>query len=302
MTNTLLYIATVLIWGSTWLAIKFQLGSVAPEVSVAYRFLLAAGLLFAWGAFRRARFGYPLRAHLIFVLLGLFLFSANYLLFYFATERLTTGLVAVVFSTIVAMNMVNGRILFGRRSEARVVFGAVLGFMGICVVFWPELVAFDLARSGTIGLLLSVVATYLASLGNMASARLQGDGVPVLQGNAWGMLYGAVLQIGFALARGSSFGFDPSPAYLGSLLYLAVFGSVIAFTCYLTLLGRIGADRAAYAAVLFPVVALGLSTVFEDFQWTQHAVLGVGLILIGNILVLGRPFRTGFRRRREAGT
>ncbi len=288
MTNVLLYVATVLIWGSTWLAIKFQLGVVAPEVSVAYRFLLAAAILFAWGAWRRVGFSYPMRAHLRFALLGFLLFSTNYLLFYFATARLTTGLIAVVFSTIVAWNIVNGRLVFGRRSETRVKFGAALGFLGICIVFWPELKAFDLARAGTVGLLLSVVATYSASLGNMVSAHLQVEGYPILQGNAWGMLYGALMQLTFALARGIPFAFDPSPAYMGSLLYLAVFGSVIGFGCYLTLLGRIGADRAGYAAVLFPVVALCLSTLFEDFSWTYGAYLGVVLIMLGNVLVLGR--------------
>jgi drug/metabolite transporter (DMT)-like permease len=102
------------------------------------------------------------------------------------------------------------------------------------------------------------------------------------------MLYGALMQLTFALARGIPFAFDPSPAYMGSLLYLAVFGSVIGFGCYLTLLGRIGADRAGYAAVLFPVVALCLSTLFEDFSWTYGAYLGVVLIMLGNVLVLGR--------------
>ena len=122
----------------------------------------------------------------------------------------------------------------------------------------------------------------------MASARNQKAGIPVVQGNAFGMAYGALFTFAVALVRGVPFAFDGSPAYLLSLFYLALFATVFGFGCYLTLLGRIGADRAAYASVVFPVVALGLSTVFEDFRWTAPAFAGVALILLGNVVVLAR--------------
>lgn len=288
MGNLLLYGATVLIWGSTWLAITFQLGSVAPAVSVAYRFALAAVLLFAWAIWRALPLRFGARDHGFMALLGLTLFSVNYVLFYFASQSLTSGLVAVVFSTIIVMNIVNGWLFLHRRPSGRTVLGAAVGLVGIALVFWPELAAFDLARAGSLGLVLSVAATAVASLGNTISARNQANGLPVLQVNAFGMAYGAAFQVVFALVRGDSFGFDPAPSYWLSLLYLSVFGSIIAFGCYLRLLGRIGADRAAYAAVMFPVVALALSTLFEGFVWTPGTLAGVGLTVIGNVLVIAR--------------
>ncbi len=296
MTVALLYIGTVLIWGSTWLAIKFQLGVVAPEVSIAYRFAIAAAVLLVYCVTRGRPMRFSLGDHMAMALLGLLLFSANYFVFYLATGYMTTGLVAVIFSGIVVTNIIFGAILLGNPIRPRVALGAVFGVGGLTVVFWPEVNSFDLARDGSLGLLLCIAGTVLASLGNMVSANNQRRGLPVLQANAYGMSYGAVFIAAFAVAGGREFNFDPNPAYLGSLLYLAVFGSVFAFGFYLTLLGRIGADRAAYATVLFPIIALGLSTVFEDFQWSTGALAGMVLVLGGNVLVL-----TGNRKRATLG-
>jgi drug/metabolite transporter (DMT)-like permease len=216
------------------------------------------------------------------------LFSINYIIFYFASFYLTSGLVAVAFSTIIVMNIAFGAMLLGAPIRPRVAWGAMLGLGGLILVFWPDLAAFDTSGPGLIGLGLSLIATVSASLGNVASARNQRAGIPVIQGNAFGMAYGAAFTTLVALLRGVPFDFDPAPLYVGSLLYLALFASVFAFGCYLTLLGRIGADRAAYVSVVFPVVALGLSTIFEDFEWTALAFAGVALILLGNIVVLTR--------------
>jgi drug/metabolite transporter (DMT)-like permease len=133
-----------------------------------------------------------------------------------------------------------------------------------------------------------LLATWFASLGNIVSARDQQNGIPVVQTNAWGMAYGALIMVIFAVASGVPFNYDPSLSYSLSLIYLAVFGSILAFGAYLTLIGRIGADKTAYAAVLFPVIALGISTVFEDYQWALRAVFGFGLVLLGNYIVLSR--------------
>jgi len=234
---------------------------------------------------------YGLRDHLGMAALGLFLFSANYLVFYLATYHLTTGLIAVVFSGIVVTNIVFGALFLGNPVRPRVALGAAFGISGLVVVFWPEILAFDLANNGTRGLLLSIAGTILASIGNIASASNQRRGLPVLQANAYGMAYGAAFMLAFALVGGQPFTFDPSPLYVGSLLYLALFGSVFAFGFYLTLLGRIGPDKAAYATVLFPVIALGLSTLFEDYQWSPEALAGMMLVLLGNVLVLSRGRR-----------
>lgn len=280
-----LYAVVVLIWGSTWIAIQFQL-SVAPEAAVAYRFALATLILMAWCGLRRLPMRFSRRDHLFMAALGVCLFSFNYVLIYIASIHLTSGLLAVVFSTIVIMNMINGAIFFHRRPETRTVIGAVLGMAGISLVFARDLAAFDLATGGSIGLLLSLAGSYVASLGNMASARNHGHGIPVMQANAFGMLYGTVMLFGYIAVAGVPLTFDTSPSFLAALVYLALFGSVIGFGTYLTLLGKIGPDRASYSSVMFPVVALLLSTWFEDFIWTGNIILGVGLTMLGNVVIL----------------
>ncbi|WP_319522291.1 EamA family transporter [uncultured Desulfosarcina sp.] len=286
--NLFLYTLTVFIWGSTWLGIKFQLGHVDPLVSVVYRFCLATALLFAWCGLRGLKMRFTLRDHLFIALQGACLFGVNYWLVYLAEVHLTSGIVAVVFSTIVFWNILNGRIFLSAPIRGNVVAGAVLGIMGIGLVFWPELSEFSLDDAGFKGFLLSVTATLMASLGNILSARNQRHGLPVVQTNAYGMAYGVLSLLAAAMVAGKHFGFDPSPTYILSLVYLALFGSVVAFGCYLTLVGRIGADRAAYASLLFPIVALAISTLFEDYRWSLPAVTGVAVILAGNALSLAK--------------
>jgi drug/metabolite transporter (DMT)-like permease len=289
--NILLYLATIAIWGSSWLGIKYQLGVVPPEISVLYRFIVAAALLLAWCRLRGLSLSFTWRQHVAMALVGIPLFSLNYIIFYVAAGYLTSGLVAVTFSTITVMNIGFGALLIGSPIRPRVAVGALFGLAGLSLVFWRDLAAFDTGSASLIGLGLSLIATAFASLGNIASARNQRAGIPVIQGNAIGMAYGALCTLIVIVLRGVPFAFDPSPLYVGGLLYLAVVATIIGFGCYLTLIGRIGADRAAYTSVVFPVVALGLSTVFEGFVWTELALAGVALILVGNVIVLARSPR-----------
>jgi len=281
------YAITVLIWGSTWFAITLQLDVVDPIWSVAYRFALAAVVLVTFCLITRRRLRFGWRDHTFIALQGALLFSINYVLFYFAIGRVTSGLVAVIFSTIVFMNIVNGALLFRAPVRARVAAGAALGLGGIALVFWPELSALRLSGAALTGLALSVLATWVASLGNMAAVATQRRGLPIIEANALGMTYGAALTVLAALWSGAEPRIEWSLPYLGSLVYLAVFGSIIAFGCYLRLLRTIGADRAAYTSVLYPIVALALSTLFEGYRWSAPAIAGVAMVLLGNLLVLG---------------
>jgi drug/metabolite transporter (DMT)-like permease len=283
-----LYGATVIIWGTTWLAIKFQLGSVDPMVSVLYRFIAASVTLVLYCTLRRLNMRFRLRDHIFMALQGLVLFSVNYWMIYLAELHLTSGLVAVIFSSIVFMNMVNGAILLGSPIRSNVVVGAAIGILGIVLVFWPQLMAFSLSDNAALGLLLSILSTFMASLGNIISARHQQNKLPVIQTNAYGMAYGAAIIGLIAIISGRSFNFEISLPYVGSLFYLTLFGTVIAFGCYLKLIGTIGADRAAYATMLFPIVALGISTVYEGYQWHAHNIVGMAIVLIGNWLVLNK--------------
>lgn len=286
MNSALLYALTVLIWGSTWIGIKYQLGTVDPMASVGHRFALAALMILLILALRRNSLRLPLRDHPFLLLQGLCLFCGNYYLIYLSELTLTSGLVAVVFSLLLVMNIINGALLMGQPIRGRVVLGAAVGVSGIVGVFWPELRGLELADETYRAIGYCLAGTLLASFGNVIALRNQRRAIPVLVGNVWGMAYGATAMYSAALFRGVPITVDWSPAYLLSLVYLALFGSVIAFWAYITLIGRIGADRAGYSNLLYPVVALLISTWVEDYRWTVPALLGLVAILLGNWLVM----------------
>jgi drug/metabolite transporter (DMT)-like permease len=286
---TLFVIATA-IWGSTWLAIKFQLDSVPPDVSVAYRFALASLLLCAWCALTRRSLRFDLRAHAFIALQGVLLFGFNYVAVYWAEIHATSGLVAVLFSTIVFMNPIGARWLFGTPLAVRTLVAAVRGITGVALLFVPELTQARRGGDAALGIVLGLGATVIASAGNMAAMRNQRDGIPVLSGTAWGMAYGALAAAVIAVARGATWTLDTSAHYLASLAYLAVFGSVVAFGAFLTLLKRVGPGPASYVGVATPVVAMAVSTLFEAYRWTPVGALGVVLAIAGNWLAL-KPAR-----------
>jgi len=225
------------------------------------------------------------------LLLGLFLFALNYLAAYEAQRYISSALNAIGFSSMLWMNILNARLLLGRRASLPVYCGAALGLAGILVIFLPEVQSLALDDAVLLGLSLSLLGALLASLGNIASQAAQGMRLPVVQTNAWGMLYGAVCNAVLAVGMGKTFNFDPSPDYVLSLLYLAVFGSVVAFSCYLTLLGRVGLERAGYAAVMIPMVALTLSVTLEGLEVGGHILVGLVIALAGNVFVLARSGR-----------
>jgi len=291
MSTLNLYLATVLIWGSTWLAIKFQLGVVPPVVSVVWRFALAASILLAYAFVRRLKLSFSAREHPWMALQGFLMFGVNYVCVYLSERYLASGLVAVAFSLTVFCNIVGMRIFFGTSIELAKVFAAALGVLGVGLVFSPEVARFSGAGEGAYGLLLIVVGTLAASLGNLVAMRNQYEGMPIVALNGWAMLYGTLFVALYAALGRETFTFDWTSPYVASLLYLAVFGSVLAFGAYLTLLGRIGADRAGYAGVATPIMALLLSTMFEHLTWQAPMVLGVLLCVAGNVVMLGRRRR-----------
>jgi len=279
-----LFSIATLIWGSTWLAITFQLGSVAAEASVVYRFALAALMLAAWCLATGRSLRFCATQHAWFASQGALLFGLNYLCVYWAEQHIASGLVAVLFSLIVFLNLVGVRVFFATPVNRRTVLGAALGVTGVTLLFWRELAGMQ--TDALRGILFGLAATVFASGGNLVAVRNQRRGIPVLPGVAWGMTYGTLTIAVVAAVNDIVWTFDPRPGYVLSLLYLAAFGSVIAFAAYLTLLGKIGAARAGYVGVAVPVVALLLSTVFEHYEWTLPALAGAALCIAGNVLVL----------------
>jgi drug/metabolite transporter (DMT)-like permease len=283
-----LFAVTTLIWGSTWIGITFQLGVVAPEVSVAYRFALAAMLVAAWCRVTGRSLDFSARQHAFLALQGALLFGFNYVGVYWTERYLASGPVAVLFSTMVFMNAIGARLVFGEPLTPRTLLASTLGVAGIALLFLPELI---LARGGgdaALGIALGLGSTAIASGGNLVAARNQRRGIPLFPGIAWAMAYGAVVSALCGTLRGVSWSFDSRLPYVLSLLYLSVFGSIIAFGAYLTLMKKVGPGPAAYTAVSTPIVALVISTLFEHYRWTWIAGLGVVLAVIGNWLAL-RP-------------
>ncbi|HKS95679.1 MAG TPA: EamA family transporter, partial [Terriglobia bacterium] len=222
---------------------------------------------------------------------GLLLFCVNYVLVYLAEQYLTSGLVAVVFSLLAVGNILGLRLFFAQAIDRLGLLGVTLGLAGILLLFWSDLRGFSPANGRSVGLLLAAASTAIATLGNMVATRNHRRRLPVVQVNGWSMLYGALLMAVYVLATGQTLTFDWSAPYLWSWLYLTVFGSVLAFGAYLTLMSRIGADRAGYSMIAIPVVALAISTWRENLRWTQGMWLGVGLCLAGNFLVIRREKR-----------
>lgn len=287
MQNALLFLSTVLIWGSTWIAIAWQVGPVPVLVSVFYRFGSAAVILLLGLAVLR-RLPVPGWRDQPFILAqALCLFSFNFICFYNAAAYLPSGLVSVIFSLATLYNAVNARIFFGDRTTARTLLAALLGVFGLLLLFGQDaLVHFD---GGTLkGIGLAALGTLFFSLGNMASRRNSAAGIAPLTANAWGMAYGTTVLLGLILLTGTPVVAPPDGRYLAALLYLSVIGSVVGFTTYLMLVSRIGSSRAAYTTVLFPVVALSLSTIFEGYRWDMVALAGLALTLLGNVVIFWR--------------
>ena len=284
-----LYVTAVLIWGTTWAAIPFQLGVVAEELSVAYRFGIGALVMFAYAGLTGRKLTIPLQHYGLVVLMGMLMFSANYLFTYYAINYVTSGLVAVVFSLLVVMNAMFERLFFARPLESRLLIAAMLGVIGVACLFWPEVRSFNLGDLAIYGVILALVSVTFASLGNMAAIASTGRGYSVISLNAHGQAWGAMTSLTAAMILGRPFDFLLETGYILSLLYLSLFGSAVAFACYLALMRRIGSARAAYTSVLFPVVALLVSTLVENYQWSLPAVTGILFIVAGNWLALKQP-------------
>jgi len=293
--NAILYFIVLLAWGSSWFAISFQLGDVAPQVSIAWRFLLASFMLFIWCYARGLKLSFSWRAHSSWLLLGFFLFCVNYICAYFGTFYLASGLVCLIFSTLTLFTVFNGFIFFKKPIRLPILFGAIVGILGLSIIFSNEISNTDWSlESGIVkGFLWMLLATFFASIGMLLSGQMQARKMPLVQSNAFSMLYGSLIIVTYVSISDISFSFSTSYSYVISLIYLSLVASVIGFGVYLKLVGNIGADKASYVNIFTPTIALFLSTLFENYQWSWTGLVGVALIIIGNIIVLyAKPVTT----------
>jgi len=289
--SAFLYIVTILIWGTSWIMFELQTGEVAAEVSTAYRFGAAAILMFAWAGVGKHLLRFNPGEHAFLALQGALMFSLNIFFFYVAALYLPSGLNAVVFSMSSIIIMFLTWAVHGSAPGVSALMGGFIGVGGVAVIFWPAVARFDFSSGTGLGLFLAVLGTLSFSFSMLVGERNQKKGLAGVGGLAWAMLYGTLLMVVIALVRGNPFIFETRLSYVGSLAFLVLISTVIAFAVYFALLKRIGAAKAAYATVLFPVVALINSTLFESYEWTVPVLIGVALTIAGNFLVL-RPTPT----------
>jgi drug/metabolite transporter (DMT)-like permease len=275
-----------LAWGTTWFAITFQLGVVDPVVSVTYRFALSAAMLFAWCAIRRETLTLTRAQHLSAFGVGVFTFAINYALVYWAEERVSSAVVAVMFASLAFLNLIGFRIAFGQRPPLLAWAAATLGIAGVALLSWEEIAGANFGMRATIGIALTLIGVTSSVVGNVFARRGEIAGAPVAPLTGWSMLYGTAMLALYALFSGAPWVFEPTWGYMLSLIYLAAVGSVIAFLLYYGLARRRGYATASYISALAPPVAMLVSTLFENKVWGLLALGGVVFVLCGQFLLL----------------
>ena len=278
-----LYVAVVFGWSTSWYPLSLQLGVVAPEVSIFWRFLASSLMMLAISAFCGVRLRFGPREHLRFLFLGMALFSTNFALFYNASLYIASGLLAVMLSMSSLINVLLVAAINRRPPPLMQVVAAIVGLVGLGLIFAPE---FKTLPTASIAVAYGVLATFSFCIGNLLSSDSQRRGVPVLASTSWGMVYGMLFMAIIAFLRGHPFIIDMSPSYLFSLVWLILISSVMTFACYLSLVGRIGPGRAAYATVVFPVFALLISARYEGYVWSVAALSGLALVIVGNLIMI----------------
>jgi drug/metabolite transporter (DMT)-like permease len=288
MSNGVLFAICTLIWGSTWIAITYQIGHTAETLAVAWRYTLAALCLGLFCMVRGLPFKLPLHIHIKMAGVGFFLYCLNYTLLYMAQAHIISALLALMSSSIIYFNVVLRRWWLKQPIRLEVVVGATFGLAGIICLFVPEFSKVSMDAALAAGLSIAFVSFFSASIGNVISERILTLGTPVIQMNFYAMSYAMVMLYVTAWFTNDILVIPTAPEFYLSLLYLAIFGSVLAFGSYMKLLKQIGADKAAYVVLVYPIVALVISTFFEGYTWSWLSVLGVAVVLVGNAIAMGK--------------
>jgi len=289
--NFLLFIITLICWSPTWYVIKFQLGYVDPLVSVFYRFFIAAIIIFIYLIYKKKNLKFSLNHHIWFLLFGVCLYSINYVFFYLSNTYLISAFPAIVFSTIIIMNILGDSFYFKKKPSLKTLIGSTIGMIGIAIIFNDEIFNFTLSNGRHVGLFLALLGTFFASTGNMVHQRNLNNNLASMPSIAYSMLYGSLVTLLITQIKGTELLFDYSFSYIASLAYLTIIGSIFAFIFYLKLLEKVGAGRAGYVGALMPVLALLISTVFENLEWQTDLIVGLPILLIGAVLVINQKIK-----------
>lgn len=282
-----LFAGCVLVWGTTWHAITYQISDLAPEFGVAIRYLVAGGSLVGFALWRGESLRFRPATHAALALQGAFLYGVSYVCVYHAERFVPSGLVAVGYSASPLLGGLGAAALFGVPVGARFLFGGVLGLAGVALIFWPEIARPSGGENGGLGFAFTVAAVLLSAIGSLAASRNRKLGVPLLPAMGFGMLYGAASAAIVAIVLGRSFVVPTAPSWWLSLAWLALAGSVLAFACFLTLQDRLGPGPAGTVGVMTPLIALAVSLLVEGFRPDLLTLAGVALAVVGNVLMLG---------------
>lgn len=288
MSNPALFSIVALIWGTTWIAITYQLGETNPILSVAVRFALAAVILGGFCVLRGLSLRLPKHLHIKMAAAGLCLYGFEYSLLYLSQQYIVSALVALMSSGMIYVNVVLRRVILKKPIRMEVVIGAAFGMLGIGLIFYPEFAHIKADTLLVFGIALALASFLFAGLGNVLSERILDYGTPVIQMNFWAMSYGALGIFSFTLVSDVQWVLPTRWEYYLALTYLTVFGSVIAFGAYMRLIRQMGSDKTAYVVLVYPIVALSVSTVFEGYQWYLISLLGVVFVLLGNAIAMGK--------------
>jgi drug/metabolite transporter (DMT)-like permease len=292
MNNLILFVATLFCWSPTWYLIKFQLGYVDPLVSVFYRFVIASLIIFIYLIVKKKKLNFSFNQHIWFLFFGTCLYSINYVFFYTSNTYLISAFPAIVFSTVVIMNILGEWFYFKKKPTIKTLIGAVIGMIGIIIIFNKEIFNFNLNNGTHIGLFLALLGTFFASTGNMVHQRNLNNNFPLIQTIAFAMLYGSLITLLITQLNNTELLFEFTFRYIISLIYLSVFGSIFAFIFYLRLLEKVGPGRAGYVGVVMPVIALLVSTIFESLEWQGDLIIGLPILLIGAVLVINQKVKS----------
>ena len=292
MNNYILFIFTLLCWAPTWYLIKYQLGYVDPLVSVFYRFIIASLIIFIFLFIKKKNLKFSINHHFWFLFFGICLYSVNYVFLYLSNTYLISAFPAVVFSTIVIMNILGETFYFKKKPSLKTLIGASIGMVGIIIIFNDEIFSFSFDKGAHIGLFLALIGSFFASTGNMIHQRNLNNNFPSIQTIAYAMFYGSIITFLITQIRGTELMFEYSLSYISSLFYLSIFGSVFAFIYYLKLIENVGPGRAGYIAVVMPVIALIISTIFEKLKWQTDLIIGLPILIIGAVLVINQKIKT----------
>lgn len=288
MSNGTLFTLCALIWGTTWIAITFQHGDISPMYSVGMRFALAAMILGCWCLYHKLSLRLPLRTHFTMLGVGVCLYTLDYVFLYFSQQYIVSGILAVLSASVVYFTVLLRTLVMRKPLRLEVLLGASVSVAGLYLLFAPELADLKLGAGVKTGLLLACVSFFFAAVGNVLSETGLDDNVPVVQFNFYAMSYSLVFTFGYAAASGQPFALPLQSSYWVALLYLSLFGSVFAFGAYMKLVKNVGSDKSSNVILVYPLVALLVSTFFEDYQWTPGGLAGVLFIMLGNSIAMDK--------------